>query len=428
MKTRTAHVLLLAISAWAAPYGHAVAQDESIVAIVNGDVISQTDVANRARLFALSSGMGISPDVVARLQPQIARQLIDEKLRLQEIQRRHIVVHDQDIAGAIKEIETRNGMQTGDLQHRLGAQGIAYRSLIDQIRVQIGWTRVLRQDLGERAQISDVDVESQEKLEKAKTGQPEYRLSDIFIPIDNPSAQADASRFADTVIGPLRAGASFSVAAAQFSQLQNALQGGDEGWVHPDTLDPAVAAIVTQMPPGAISNPIPVPGGIMIVALRAKREVGRDMATMLALRQIFLPFTAPLDPTNPTEQQKQQLNKAHELQHSLHDCPGVEAANQAAGGTRPADPGEVRLEQVTPPPFKAALTNLQPGQMTQPLIAPDGIGLVMMCSRTTRNVAEVSGEEIRQRLLSQRIDLASRQLLRDLHRRAMIDERTPVAR
>ena len=34
-------------------------------------------------------------------------------------------------------------------------------------------------------------------------------------------------------------------------------------------LDPEVASIVTQMPPGAISNPIPVAGGIMIVTISA---------------------------------------------------------------------------------------------------------------------------------------------------------------
>ena len=47
-----------------------------------------------------------------------------------------------------------------------------------------------------------------------------------------------------------------------------------------------------------------VPGGISIVTMHGKREIGRDMATMLSLRQVFLPFSTPLDPKNPSEQQK----------------------------------------------------------------------------------------------------------------------------
>ena len=66
-----------------------------IVAVVNGDVISNADVDNRTRLFALSTGLPMTQDVLDRLKQQITRQLIDEKLRMQEVQRRNIVVAGQ---------------------------------------------------------------------------------------------------------------------------------------------------------------------------------------------------------------------------------------------------------------------------------------------------------------------------------------------
>ncbi len=69
-----------------------------IVAVVNGDVISNADVDNRTRLFALSTGMPMTQDVLDRLKQQITRQLIDEKLRFQEVQRRKIVIPDKAIA------------------------------------------------------------------------------------------------------------------------------------------------------------------------------------------------------------------------------------------------------------------------------------------------------------------------------------------
>ncbi len=105
----------------------------------------------------------------------------------------------------------------------------------------------------------------------------------------------------------LRAGAPFAVVAAQFSQSQTALEGGDLGWVRGNQMDPQVATVVTQMPDGAISNPILVPGGVSIVTLRGKRVIGNDMQTVLSVRQAFLPFTVPLNPAAPSDQQKKQL-------------------------------------------------------------------------------------------------------------------------
>ena len=396
---------------------------EGIVAVVNGDVISQGDVTARTRLFALSTGLPMSPDVLARLRPQVTRQLVDERLRLQEEQKRKIIVSDKEIADAVAGIEQRNGMQPGTMRIKLGAEGVALRTLYDQTRVQLGWTRVLRDELGPRAEITDADVANQQQALKAEIGQTEYRVGEIFLPIEDPTKAADTARFADTVISQLRAGAPFSVVAAQFSQSQTALQGGDLGWVHLNQLDPQVSAIVTQMPDGAISNPINVPGGISIVTVHGKREVGKDMATIMSLRQVFLPFSTPLDPKNPTEQQKKQLATAESISKTAHSCDAVEAANKAAGSARPADPGEVRLEGLNPT-MRALLAGLPPGQVSRPLISTDGIGLVMVCSTAQKNIAEGGNkQEISNRLLDERVELVSRQLVRDLRRRANIDMR-----
>ncbi len=99
----------------APPAEQALTGGSRIAAVVNGDVISEADIANRARLFAISTGLPLSPEVIDRLKPQILRQLIDERLRVQEAQRRKIVIQDAQIAAAIKDIEARNNMQPGAL-------------------------------------------------------------------------------------------------------------------------------------------------------------------------------------------------------------------------------------------------------------------------------------------------------------------------
>ena len=246
-------------------------------------------------------------------------------------------------------------------------------------------------------------------------------MSEIFVPVEDPSSAAETKRFVDDVIGRLRQGLPFPIAATQFSQSQTALQGGDLGWVSTGQLDPEVASVVQRMPPGAISNAIEVPGGYQIVALRQKRETGRENATMVTLRQAFLPFTSPLDPQNPTEQQRQQLTRAQGIRGG---CDAVEAAARAANSPRPADPGgEVRLETLAPPALRQLVAGLTPGRPSQPIVTPEGILVIAVCSRETRNLATFTPEQAKQQILRERAENLSRQQTRDLRRRATIEMR-----
>ncbi len=397
---------------------------DRIIAVVNTDVISTGDVDNRARLFALSTGMRLSTDIIDRLKPQIVRQLVDERLRMQEAQRRKIIIPDQAIATAIRDIEQRNNMPPGMLRMRLSVDGVGQRTLISQIRAQLAWTQVLREQLGERGNITEADVDAQQRLLDQLVGKSEYRVGEIFIPIDDPAQTADAQRFAETVIGELRHGAPFQIVAAQFSQSQGALEGGDRGWVQLSQLDPGVADLVTQMPPGAISNPVKVPGGFSIVTLFGKREIGREMGTALTLRQVFLPFSSPLNPQAPTEQQKQVLERARGISNTARGCEQIEQIGRTTDPNRPVDPGEIRLEGVSPPQFRAILAALPIGKPSEPLVSPDGIAVVVICTREQKVMATMTKQEIQRYLLNERVELLSRQLLRDLRRQATIQIRT----
>lgn len=401
--------------------------DNRIVAVVNGDVISRDDVVNRARLFALNAGVTLPPEMLERLTAQLTRLLIDERLRLQEVQRRRVPVTDADVAEAVRDLESRNNLPAGALRQQLAAVGIQPRVLFDQVRTQIGWARLLRLSLGPDAQPSDQAVEEAMRAARARVGQPEYLVSEIFIPLDDPRQEAETRRFVEEVIGQLRRGVPFPMVATQFGQSQSAVQGGDLGWVRKEELDEAVAGVVERMPPGAISNAIRVPGGFQIVTLRQKRESGRDMATLLTLRQAFFPFATPLNPEAPTLQQRDALERAQRVSGAARSCEAIEQAARAAvpaGADRPVDPGQIRLETVNPPELRSMLAGLTPLRASQPIITPDGILVMMVCTRETRNLAELTPEQARQQILRDRVENLSRQLQRDLRRRAQIEMRS----
>lgn len=407
-----------------APAARASRSDLEIVAVVNGDAITNADVTARGKLFAISTATPVTAEILERLRPQITQQLVDERLRLQESQRRHVIVRDAQIAAAIQGIEARNGMPAGSLRARLGRDGISLRTLVDQLRVQIGWTDVLRQHLGPNAVISETAIAERSRLQAQQVGRPEFHIGEIFIPISNPASTAGAERFADIVIRQLRAGAAFPVVAAQFSQSQTALEGGERGWLGANELDPEIAKIAPQMPPGAISNPIRVAGGLSIIQMRGKREVGREQGVALTLRQTFLPFPSPYDSGQPTPAQQAIVEKAQKIGQTTRSCEQMEAVNKANNSPRPADPGgEVSLANINPPQFRQLLSRLPVGQATQPLVSSDGVAVVIICSREQKVLSTINKEEIQGQLLAERVELASRQLQGDLRRRATIDIR-----
>lgn len=417
-------VLLAALLMQAAP-PPALAQTaggsvNSIVAVVNGDVVTRSEIESRRRLLALSAGM--TGDAGAQGGDQILRLLIDERLRIQELSRRRILVTDQDIASSVANIESRNGLPPGGVVQNLRRAGIEPRVLYDQIRAQIGWARLLRGMLGEQANIPEAEVNEFLAAQRARLGEPEFLVSEIFIPVENPGQEAQVRRFVTDVIQRLRQGVPFPMVAAQFSQSQSAIQGGAMDWMTGDRFDPAVASILKQMPEGAISNPIRVPGGFEIVMLRDRRVSGRDMATIMNMRQVFLPFEGQVNPQAPTAQQLAQLQRAQTLSDQARGCEAMDAA--ARGSPRPADPGPVRLDNITPPELRDLLGSLPIGRATQPIISMDGALIFMVCARETRNMAEANPQQAREILLRDRVELLSRQLQRDLRRRAQIEMRT----
>jgi peptidyl-prolyl cis-trans isomerase SurA len=183
-----------------------------------------------------------------------------------------------------------------------------------------------------------------------------------------------------------------------------------------------VASLVTQMPIGAISNPTRVAGGFDVVALEEKRTTGNDMATVVDLRQAFFPFTSQLDPAAPTEQQKQALHTAENFSKTANGCDAMEAANKAQGGTRPTNPGELRLDRLNAN-MQTLIKSLSPGVPSKALVTPEGVLVVMVCKTEQKNMAAMTREDIADQMVQERVELASRQLLQDLKRKALIDQR-----
>jgi peptidyl-prolyl cis-trans isomerase SurA len=77
-----------------------------------------------------------------------------------------------------------------------------------------------------------------------------------------------------------------------------------------------------------------------------------------------------------------------------------------------------------PPQLRDLIAALPLGRASQPIITPEGVMVIAVCTKETRNLAELTPDQARSQILRDRVELISRQLQRDLRRRATIEQRS----
>ena len=219
----------------------ALAQEAKVAAIVNDDVVSAEDLANRVTLLVRSSRMQDTGENRKRITPQVLRALIDERLQMQEAKRLNVSVSKQEIADAFTRIEVQNNMPKGGLDEYLAKAGVSRASLVDQLTANIAWAKLVRNRLSQDVNISDEQVTEALNHMKETADIPQSRVSEIFLVIDNPRQEAEMKQLADRLIDQIRSGVKFDALARQFSQSPTAAVGGDLGWVTPSQLLPQLA-------------------------------------------------------------------------------------------------------------------------------------------------------------------------------------------
>lgn len=191
---------------------------ERIAAVVNDEVISLSDVHARIRLALLNAGAQDSAETRQRLTPQVLRQLIDERLQLQEAKRLGVSVPSKEIDEAIGRIAEQNRMGRPQLEAMLKAQNVPVSTLREQVRALLSWQRVMQRRIRQEVVIGDEEIDAVMQRIKANIGKPEYLVAEIFLAVDSPDQDEEVRRNAERLVEEVRRGGNFAALARQFSQ------------------------------------------------------------------------------------------------------------------------------------------------------------------------------------------------------------------
>jgi peptidyl-prolyl cis-trans isomerase SurA len=400
-----------------------VAQAQSVVgvrALVNDEPITTIDVINRMRLIIASTGLGqVDAEALVRIEDQALRGLIDEHLQLQAAREFEIVVEEQEITGAILDLADRNNTTIDVIIGDLERSGVDISTLRHQLEAEIAWQILVNGRYSNRIRISDQQIEMALERLAASASQPQYRIFEILVEINNVNEDEVAIQRMITVMEQLQQGAALPELARQFSDAPSAANGGDVGWIVASQLPPEVGAIIPQLLQqyeqsgnrGALSNPIRVPGGYMVVAL-----VGaRDGTTTLQydLTQITVPTSAVTDDTESVFTRALSSNPTCARAQTVADqLPGSFVTPLGSIGS------DALLGQI-----RDALAPLHSGENTGVMITAAGQQALLVCDRAIAGPGVPTRDDLENQLRGQQLSLMARRWLRDLRRDGTVEIR-----
>ncbi len=395
---------------------------EGVAAVINDEVISTFDLAQRMRLLIATSGVQPTEQNLPQFQREALSGLVDERLQIQELrrvekeQKIEIVPIDSEVDEQLTEMARENNANLQQFTNALAAQGIGIATLREQVRAQTGWQRWVRGRYGSRLRVGEDQVKAELERISAAATRPQYQIAEVFIDAARVGGMEVAVNGAAQLVAQIQQGAPFPAVARQFSASPTAATGGDVGWITAGEMPSEVDAALEQMRPGQLSQPIPVRDGVYIVYMRDRRAGASTQTVSLKQAAIALPQTAP------DADVRAAAGRLGELRGRISGCEAVETEANRVQGVVAGDLGEAELKDLSPA-FRSAVEGLSTGQTSEPIRTNVGLHILTVCARGSGGAGDVSREQVEGRIYGQQLSMIARRYMRDLRTAATIETR-----
>ena len=400
-------------------FGSAMPSVIKATAIINSEVVTQTDIDQRLVLLALANGGKIPAEEVDRLRQQVLRNLIDETLEIQAAKAEKITIKPADIDKTLQRVAAGVKQTPEQLAQFLETQNSSIKTLRRQIEGEIAWQRLQRAKIESGVSVGEDEVKAVLDKLNASKGTEEYHIGEIYLPAPA-GTEEQVMGDANKILEQLKNGGSFAGYARQYSQSSSAAVGGDLGWMRPEQLPDPIAAAIRQMSPGTISNPIANSGGVSIVAVQDTRKIlTRDPRdAVLSLKQVSVNF-----PKGTSRQQAEPVVSSFaEAARNVGGCGGADKM-AADFHAEIVQQDAVKMRDL-PPALQQLMLPMQVGQATQPFGSlDDGVRVLVICGRDETDPTAPSYDEVYNQINEERLNLRARRYLRDLRRDAVIEFR-----
>jgi peptidyl-prolyl cis-trans isomerase SurA len=399
---------------------------DRIVAVVNSEVITGVEVAERTRTVTQQLRQQRTPlpadDV---LQKQVLERMIMDRLQIQLAKETALRVDDLQLDRTVARVAENNKVSLTEFRRALERDGIQFDKFREEIRNEIMLSRLREREVDNRIVVTDNEIDfflSQQGT--AQSSANEYDLAHILLRLPEQSSpeQIDKQRArAEQVLAQLREGADFAKLAVGFSDAPDALQGGAMGWRARDRLPELFATALDAMKPGEVSGIMRSPAGFHLIKLIGVRGGGAPVLVEQTHARHILVKTSEIVSEADA---RRKLNSLRErITHGADFGELAKLNSDDLSSIKGGDLGWVYPGD-TVPEFERNMNNLKVGEVSEPFASPFGWHLMEVLERRK---ADVSGErkrqETRQILRERKADEAYQEWLRQLRDRAFVEYR-----
>jgi len=399
---------------------------DRIIAVVNNDVIVQSEMLTRMRVVIEQlekSGVPAPPRDV--LEKQVLEQLILDRLQMQIAASTGIRVDDEALNRQIADIARQNNLTLREFRDILQRDGFVFAAFREEIRRELVKSRVQQRQVQDRVQVTDRDIDNFLATRDKQGGEnPEYRLGHILVAVPDgasPEELADAKDEAEDIIARLRAGANFGRTAAAESDGQQALEGGDLGWRKGGELPTLFEEVAPKLEKGGVSHVIRSSSGFHIIKLIDVRGAERHVINQTHARHILVKTNEVLSANAARSRLRvlraRILNGADftELAKASSDDPGSAVKGGDLGWLNPGD---------TIPPFEKTMNSLEVGVISEPFETQFGWHIVQVMGRRDRDsTEEVRRAKAAEALQKRKVDEELQSWFRQIRDEAYIEYR-----
>jgi peptidyl-prolyl cis-trans isomerase SurA len=399
---------------------------DRIVAVVNTEVITQRDLAERIALVGTQlKRQGTPPPPPDVLERQVLERMVMDRVQVQFARDTGVRVDDLQVDRTVQLIADNNKLTLAEFRRALEREGVSFDRFREDIRNEIVISRLREREVDSKIQIgeSEIDVFLQE-LQSGDAGS-QFNLSHILVRVpENASPeQVDARlRRAQEALAKARAGDDFGQLAVSYSDAPDALQGGNMGWRDRDRLPELFTDALARMKPGEVSEVLRSPAGFHIVRLNDRRGGGGSfMVEQTRARHILARVNELVSETEARRRVtllRQRIVEGADFAELARLNSDDTASAQRGGELSWTVPGDLV------PEFERAMSQLKIGEVSQPVRTPFGFHIIQVLERRTADLsADRKRIEARRVLRDRRADEAYQEWLRQLRDRAYVDLR-----
>jgi len=410
-------VALAALAAFVAVAAHStktVSATERIAAIVNKEVILDSDVDEQLRLAMANLHVDPSDSVsVARLRKDVLQQLVDEQVILNEAQKQGISIPkaelDEAVAQAIQNVKDRLGseqsFQRALADEKTTEDGLRKKYEPD-VRKQLLVMRLVGREVQSKTTVTDAEVKGFFASHRDSLGgRPEaLKLSAIVIGFEPDSVQVKRRRArADSARTVILKGKPFEDVARGVSDDPSGVRGGDLGTFMRGAMVREFEDVAFALKPMAVSEPVRSRFGWHIIQVLEHFEQTDSTQERVHARHILV--QTRVTPPDEDRARKRALAVRDSL---LHGTDFGRAAKRYSMDTATKDSagymGEIPVPSL-PPTFQEPLAGLGEGEVSVPLKGDVGYYIFKLLGRTAERdytFDEVKGE-LKQLVLNQKL-------------------------